>query len=360
MEFNQNSNGTDDPIEDQEVNNLLNEFNVDPVGEAPIVTPEKIGELNFEDFQKGLVEATGESVKSYQELQDLVKMKSDYENVLNERNRLAEESKMSPFENDFVKQINSLTKGNASMEEIQQFVNIQAMDIENLGDLEALKMQLKRELGSAYTPEEISALIEEQIEDFGDLEDEDNHRGRAKLKQAGALAKQELAKLKVETGEPESVKAHKLQQQAYTKQYTKWNTLNAQLLGTKETHSISYELPGGKTGNIDVPVEAEIMQEIVQQVSQAAAQAGLPFNKKTYDEVITPYANKLVWSAYGPQILQQALSSHINQAVDKTNQKLANVDPLDRGSQPAIPAKENDKYTAYKNKIYKQDGVGRG
>jgi hypothetical protein len=355
--LNDNNEGIEN--QDQEVQELINSFQDDSSVEATMDIPEKIGDLDLDQFQSAIVEATGQKVNSYQELQELIRIREEFDQVRQERDRLSQLSELSPFENDFVKQVNTLFKSNASMEEIQQFVNIQSLDIENMDNLEALRMHLKKQMGPKYTQSEIDALIEDRIEDFGDLEDEDNHIGRAKLKQAAEIAKQELANLKVDVGLPESVKKQKQEQEAYNNMLNKWNGVNSQLLGSKNTHSISYELPSGETGHIDFPVEKEVMLQFAAAASNAAAAAKLPINRKSYDEGIMPYINQLVWGKYGPQILAQALGSKVNEAVDKTNQKYANVDPLDRGSNPTVKATSNNKGSDFKRLIFEKRGVAK-
>lgn len=356
---NNNNEGIENQNQDQDVQELVNSFQDNSQVEATLDVPEKIGDLDFDQFQSAIVEATGQKVNSYQELQELIKIRDEFDQVRQERDHLSQLSELSPFENDLVKQVNTLFKSNASMEEVQQFISIQSLDVDNMDNLEALKLHLKKELGPQYTQSEINALIEEKIEDFGDLEDEDNYIGRAKLKQAASLAKQELAKMKVDIGLPESVKKQRQEQEAYTRRLTKWNDVNSQLLGSKSTHSISYELPSGDKGSIDFPVEKEVMLQFAAAAANAAAASGLPIDRKSYDEGIMPYVDQLIWGKYGPQILAQALGSKVNEARDKANQEYANVNPLDRGSNPTVKFSSNNKGSDFKRAIFEKRGVAK-
>lgn len=328
-----NTDGQETTSSDFDVDGFLSQAQGgDSSGEAPDKVPEKFGEVPFSQFESALVEATGEKVKGFQDLQGLLEKNqklTEYEKRIQE---LQQKASRYTFANEKVKRLNELYADGASAQEIDLFLKMQDFDVDSLDNLEAVRMKYKQE-DYGLNDEEINALLEDE---FGTLDLEEMEPSkRAHLKKKAKEAKKYFADLKVQANEPESVRQKRIQQQRLEQRKQTWANVNSRLVKDVSRHEFQLELSGDNSIKLDWEIpnaEKFVNQVLLRQLNDFATQFDPnKVNPMEYTKQVEKIKERVLFATYGPEIIK-AIAEHAF-ATSKKEQvaKHHNVDPVRRG-----------------------------
>jgi hypothetical protein len=294
-------------VNEPNVEGLINELN-NSTGEAPDTTPpQKIGDIDFASFEKSLVEATGGKFKNYGEMQNAIKRLESLSEIESKYSQLEQQSKQSPFSNDFVKKINDMYQSGASDNEIERFFKLQRVNVAEMSNVDKIRQQYQFQFPE-MSVEQIDGLIEEK---YGTTNTEE--MSAAKSAQLLIDAKDAEAKLKemiVESGQSESVRKTQATQEAFKKQAEGWGRVLQSSKALFDKVNLEFEIDKDKKMSIGFDVPAEAKGQYMMQLINTAASNGMPFTKDTFKQLQSQYES-MVMAFHWKDVMTQMLKSAV-------------------------------------------------
>lgn len=303
-------------------NALKEEVEVNP--ELPI----KFGEIDYEQFNTALVEATNGGLSSIEELRQALGLKDDYEATKKERDLLAEQVSQDPFANEYVKGLNTLLKSNATQKEIDIFTRVQKIELDNLSAKETLQMKISLD-NPELSDDEVNALINEQ---YGEDDDDRSDYQKGKMKIAATKARKSLSELKISSKEPDSVK----QEAARAKKWNGYKNYWTQVeLVAPFPSSYTYEYTGkdGKKAEFSFAMKKEDIAAYKKgRLDFLLHKVQLPTDgsKETiaaYKKSVAQYHDSFMMVSYHKEIMKAFEETLTNNATLAANQSHHNTQP---------------------------------
>jgi len=343
-----NENGQSSGMENQ-FDQLLKEVQ-EPTTEAPQY-PEKIGELNLSDFESLLEEASGGSIKQYGELKEALSAKDKYAELQGKLQELEQRSKLyeggPQYANPLVQKLDEFYKNGVPDNQIEEFLAVQKMDVDNLGDVDVVKMLMKREY-PALTSEDLDRLIEDQ---YGDLED----IGGIKLKKDALDGRKKLAELKVNLSEPEHLRVQAASRKQAEERFNNWNRLTTTLYGKKETHEFNVDV-GDEKHSVNFPIPNEFRGLLAAELARYATTNEIPPTRDGLN-ALNDFAERSILFRYGKEIMATLFRDAAAKTKEGVLSKVHNIE-LTRsgdGGQKKETQKKLSAWEEQKRKMLKQD-----
>lgn len=316
--------------------------------------PEKIGEFETEKYFGAMNALTEGKVKNYNDFQEVLSVKDRYSQLEKQYHELDAKSKISPYASDLVKELNEMQSKGATVEQMEFFLGLQKIDLANIQDANAIKLAKKLTL-NGLTDEQVQQWYEDT---YGDGETLTGSQ-QVKILEDAKAARETLAKVKKDAGQPPAVLQQKQAQEQFQKRFNFWDNVMQKTFGQKEKHSIEVSLGKDAQGQesslkYDFPIPAETRKEIALEVAKNAAKNGYGNNEDGY-KAAQNLAEVMLWAKHGKDIVANAVrhaKSNVTQAVLQEQHNVRNLgqdgkgDPIvNQAEQDAIRsfAKENAK-----------------
>ena len=302
---------------------------------APTNLPEKIGEFEREKYFGAMNELTEGKVANYEQFQEVLSYKDKFSELREKYSTLEAQSKVSPYASDLSKSVNSMFKDGATIKEVHQFIGMQEMDVAGMPDADAIKLAKKLSLkGNSLSDADLNDWYHNEYEN---VEEGEELTGSQKInrQEAAQAAKELLGKMKVDSGEPASVRAQRTQRATFESKNNWWGDIMNNSFGKQEKMSFSVPTGKDKDGNeqnfsFDFPVPENIRQEVVRQAANYAASNGMDGTQENYAQMVK-FCESMVFAQHGREILAAAVRDSKSKTTEQVNQRHHNVKPF--GSQ---------------------------
>jgi len=299
--------------------------------------PEKIGELGREDFEKLLEEASGGTIKNFNDFKEVTNYRSErteLQNKLKEYEQISKLNEGGPkFANELVQKLNDFYSNGVPEEQIYEFLRVQKMNVEELADMDVLRMKYNKEY-PGLTDDDFEKLIDAE---FGDLEG----IGGLKMKKAAMVGRKELAELKVSLSEPEHLRMQKTVQEQQENRFKNWHTLLNATQGNKE--QTQFKVPvGDDVHEINFAVPKEYRDLLSREMAKYATMHNIPATKEGI-AALDDFAQRSIMWKYGTEIMATLFRDVQATTKDQILGKVHNIEitPTGTGGNKApIPSKK--------------------
>jgi len=321
---------------------FVNSINGDAETAPTVDAPEKIGEFESESYFNAMSGLTEGKVSSYEQFQESLTYRSKHDELQSKYNELEAKSQMNPFANDLSKEINRLFKDNATESEVLSFIKLQQMNTTEMSEEDAIKLHQKMSMGGALSEEDIQDWYNET---YGSDDDELTGMQKVKKFEAAKAAKEGLGKMKVDSGEPDSVKKNRQIQAKYESDSKWWGNVVNKTITNKEKYNVS--VPVGKDGDKDItldfdfPVPQEVRDVMQIEATKYAAYNQLRNNDADYSKV-QEFCNRVMWANCGAAIVEAAVRNAKSTTTEEVTKSHHNVKTLGQGdnSKPLTSAEK--------------------
>lgn len=312
------------------------------------VVPEKIGDLESSKYFEATSTLTEGKIKDFKTLQETLSIRDKFGELNTKYQELEAKSKISPYASDLVKELNEMQGKGATLEQMEFFLGLQKIDLATIDDAKAIKLAKKLSL-SGLSDEDVQQWYEDT---YGVASEGETLSGAQKVKigEDAKAARENLAQVKKDAGQPPAVLQQKQAQERFQKAYNWWGNVMEKTFGQKEKHSTEVSLGKDKDGNesvlkYDFPIPAETRKIIAAEVAKNAAKNGWLNNQEGYAQA-QELAEVMLWAKHGKEMLVNAVRHAKSNVTQQVLQEQYNVKPLgqsdkgdpivDKGTQDAL------------------------
>lgn len=305
--------------------------------------PEKIGEFETPKYFEAMNALTGGKVKNYNDFQEVLSVKDKYSDLDKRYQELDAKSKISPYASDLVKELNEMQSKGATVEQMEFFLGLQKIDLATIQDANAIKLAKKLTLGG-LTDEQVQEWYQDT---YGDGETLTGSQ-QVKILEDAKAARETLAQVKKDAGQPPAVLQQKQAQEQFQKRFDFWGNVMQKTFGQKEKLSIESSLGKDAQGQesllkYDFPVPAETRKEVALAVAKHAAANKWGNNEEGY-KAAQNLAESMVASRHWKEIVANAVrhaKSNVTQAVLQDQHNVRNLGQDGKGD-PIVNQAEQD------------------
>lgn len=287
----------------------------------PTALPEKFGNVAFVEFEKAIVEATGGTVKGFEDFKQVLASREKFSTLEKDYQTLKEQEqafKGGPkYANELSQKIDDMYRNGVSEDNIMDFIKLQRMDVNAMDDKDVMKNVFKREYPQ-FSDEELDQMIEEEFDGSS-----------LKLKKAAIEGRKTLEQLKVNIQEPENVRMQKAQTEQLQARFTKWATVTDTVWGKKEQHTFDIEIGDDKSAfNFAVPEETRKVLSI--ELAKYATQHGIPATAEGF-KALQEVGERMLLFKHGKEIMATLFRDVDAQTRSKILANVHNTNPAGRG-----------------------------
>jgi hypothetical protein len=350
MEPNTDNTGGDNQLE-QTVASIIGGGGQDPT--PPVAPPEKIGEVTIDQFNSLLEQATGGTIKGWDDLQSNLQISQQFPTVKQQLEEFKAKSQMPQFPNDFAKETVDFFSKGGTIDEFYRFVDLQRMDTEQMEALDLVRWDYQQKYPS-FTSEQIDNLISKDIgrinpetrtEKQGEGEEAKevtteipaDPTALAELARRAHDVRKAIEQKKVQVKTPQAAADNEAQQQ----QFENTSNLISQLTGfaLNDFSKVNFKFEGVEGEGFDFPIPKEFEGQLKTLTSQLVMQeymAGkFELNQQTFNASVKPMieqtARQLVLAQYGDKMIEAAYRHALEEGSNGRQRRQHNVPP--RGQQ---------------------------
>jgi hypothetical protein len=305
---------------------------------APIEIPDKIGELATGDFLKAYAQATGVENASYEDFQNTLRYKEQVETLRQQNGQLKAKTELNPYHNDLSKGVNDLFSKGATAQEAVSYLKMQSLNVSELSPKEAIILAEQLQMTGRNTNISQADWDNWYEQKYGSPLDEDGKAiemtglQKIELDRQVQAAKSTLEQLKVEKSKPDSVVQKERAEARFNGDFQWWGAVVTDSIMNTDKKTFSVTLgkdANGKdqTASYDFPLSPDTRQAIVAESAKWAASQGLGKTREDLAKV-EQYAERMIWGAFGPQIMQNFANSLKSSTTQDILGKQHNVKPL--------------------------------
>jgi len=249
-------------------------------------------------------------------LREAAKLKPQYEEMRSKYTQLSQQlqeqkaqSELSPFANPMVERINKFFKEGKDEGDVRRFLQVQAMDTDNLDYGDAVKQRMRMEYPHLEASE-IEAAFEDRYGQMPKEDDEDAEKKRArimaKIKMDGQEAKRWLEEQKVSFDNPEAQQQAAEQKQKAERFQKAWGSV-AQAIAANETQlkwgAEDNKIGGAYQFEYTPKIGEQEQKQIASMVRDYAVQNNLPLNEESLP-ALNEYKEAVLWNMYRDDYLK--------------------------------------------------------
>jgi len=319
--------------------------------DKPFELPTEIAGLGQEDYMKGLSVISGGAIENYDGFSDLMKKANRFESLekdhqsLQEKYNTESEQFANRFANDYVKELNALYDKGAKQSEIDLFVKMQNLDLDNMSPTELLKLHKSMEFPD-LTKSEVEAAFGKKYGDPEDWTDGD----KAMMKQEALSVKKDLVNLKVASGKPDSLKEKENFERTQQQTFNYWNDIE-KTIEVSPTYKISEKLSGDETFEFDYKLPEGALKDLKQarmyHLMSGRVKKG---DAAGFKKEMAAFTENFIYGRYGKEMLRLAIEENRSQVKLKANQRHHNTLPAKEGKDANAP-KMSDATEAHLERI---------
>lgn len=279
--------------------------------------PEKVGDWKLDEYNQILQKGLGEGY-SYTRIKQLEEAEKRAQELEMSYKKIAER-KLAPL----AEKINDLYERGASDQEINHFLEMQKIDPAKMSNLDKLRMLVKSE-NPEFTPEEVDAILEEELGELPTDEENLSPKTSALLKKKAKEAEQKIADMKVRAGEPENVRKAREQEAQMKNLHLAWEDA-APKLTPKEI-----EVGGNK-----MPLSQDMQKVYMGFLQQRGAQLSMESlgkkGKAYSDEIAKTLAEegkRYMMYHFGEQMIAKAVEDAKKNTQSAINRSFAGYPPI--------------------------------
>ena len=287
----------------------------------PTALPEKFGNVAFNDFNTALVEATGGTVKGFDDFKQVIAAKEKLSTLEKEYQTLKQQEeafKGGPkYANELSQKIDDMYRNGTPEDSIMDFIKLQRMDVAAMEDKDVMKNIFKREYPD-FSDEELDQAIAEEFGESG-----------IKLKKAAIEGRKQLEQLKVNIQEPEHVRTQKAQTEQLQARFAKWNTVTDTVWGKQEQHTFDIEI-GDDKSSFAFAVPEETRKVLAVEIAKYATQHQIPATSEGL-AVLKDVGERMLLFKHGKEIMATLFRDVDAQTRAKILANMHNTNPAGRG-----------------------------
>ena len=207
------------------------------------------------------------------------------------------------------------------------------------------------ELGGALNEAEIQNWYDET---YGKPEEGEELTGSQKVKrfEAAKAAREALNKMKVDSGEPDSVRKNRQAEVQLQKSTQFWGDVVAKTIVNKEKQTFSVNVGKNEAGEemslaVDFTIPPEIRQLMQDQGTKFASLNRLGRTNEDHAKV-AQFCQRVMWANCGPEILSAAVRNAKSNATEAVVRDQHNIKPLGEsgGKKVLSPAEKTNRQKA--------------
>lgn len=291
-DFNSNPQTTD--LSD-EFASLLNSYQEQAQPEEQQLPP-SIGDIPIDKFESLLVEATGGSINNYSQFQEAITAKDKYAELQEKlgylENQLTEYQGGPKYSNELVQKLDEMYRNGIPEDNIQEFIKLQRMNIDEISDKDVMKMVYSKEY-PGLKEDELEQLLEDE---YGDLDG----IGGVKIKKAAIEGRKKLQQMKVNLQEPEALRMQKAAEAEAEKTFNNWHKVVNTIMN-KPQHEFKIDL-GGKESVLNFSLPEAAREKINVEIAKYATMYKIPPTKEGMAH-LNDFAERTLLFQYGKDII---------------------------------------------------------
>ena len=259
-----------------------------------------------------------------------------------ELNDLKLKASVTPFANDFAKNINEMLKGGKGASDLIPYIQLQLTDFTSMDSADAIKMHKKLEM-PGWDDSKINTWFNKTfpaIDEDADNAEQLKAEREIDIDLASKDAREALSKQKADMTLPEN--GGEARQQQYQQRVVNFTPVVSTLMDRlKEIPVIEEFEDGGKYEfNYKVDLDPQVRQDIMQNVVNYHAGRGTPMTEAGLRQM-QESVNKLVRAATAEDRIKSIIKDAYASSTEQQVMRLSNVNPVAKGSgQPPKAPKE--------------------
>jgi hypothetical protein len=238
---------------------------------------------------------------SYREMYE--KMSGQYSQAQQQLQQYEAQKELSPYANPLVERIDSFFREGKGEQDVQKFLQIQALDTKSLGYGDAIRHKMRMEYPH-LNETEINAQMDAQ---YGELPAEDDPgyekakaRMSAKMKIDGQQAKDWIEQQKVPHQDPAAQQKAEQAKQAAERFQASWGKVAQSMVSAEDNLKLSWGANDDKVGgdykfDYTPKLSKEEGQQVQQMVQQYAVDNNMPLDERSLP-ALREYQEMVVWN----------------------------------------------------------------
>lgn len=260
-----------------------------------------------------------QTLARYKEVDSLQSQLDEYNSKVQ---ALEEQSKLSPFHNEFSAKIDTMLRQGADLKEVVRFGEAQLLDPSAMSDEEKIKFMMKKQ-NPAATVSEIDAFFDRKYKP--EVDEDGNPTNTAEVNYQKKLDAQQAAKmieeLKVSFDNPDAKKAKEQAEQSRQLATQEWGKVLDASLFTKPM-PLTVKVEGQDPFSLDVNATDKEKGMYLKEALSFAVNNSIPLNKDGWAQV-EKFAQNMFFVKNMENILREVASA----AITQTTQKLSGKKP---------------------------------
>ena len=354
QEIDQNNQGNDNVVSAED---FLKNMNQDQNNNGPLEVPNEIGGMSTADFVKAYGSFVGNDQMTYQDLHNTLGYSGQIESLKKRNGSLQAQIDLDPFHDDLARESNKMRLAGANNQEVISFLQMQSIDVAGLSQKEAIILNEKLKFGnnrdSNLTDKDWNEWYNKT---YGNAPDEDGNIAdltgpqKIELGNAANTAKSSLGQMKIDTAKPQAVADKERAKATFNSNFNFWGSVISGSVMNSETHKVTAKVKGadGKDSEVsyNYPLTQDTRSEITKRSAEWAASEGLGRTNTDLAKV-KEYADRMIWGAFGPEILQNYASSLSSSTTEKVLQQQHNIHPINQNKrdEPMTQKQQDDQAT---------------